>query len=51
MATPGSPVIITRGERLEMENLDKRKKKKDDLGGNKEDKNTESTSKYCCIDL
>lgn len=51
MATPGSPLIIRRGERLEMENLDKRKKETDDLGENKEDENKESTSKYCCIDL
>lgn len=46
MATPGSPVIIRRGEELEMENLDERNDKTDDLGGNKK-----STSKYCCIDL
>lgn len=51
MATPGSPVIIRRGEELEMENLDKRNKETNDLGENKEDENTESTSKYCCIDL
>ena len=51
MATPGSPLISSRGEWLEMENLDKRNKETDDLGGNKEDENTESTSKYCCIDL
>ena len=51
MATPGSPLISSRGEWLERENLDKRNKETDDLGGNKEDENTESTSKYCCIDL
>ena len=51
MATPGSPVPIKKGEGMEMENLDKRNKETDDLGGNKEDENTESTSKYCCIDL
>ena len=51
MATPGSPLIIRRGEEMEMENLDERNKETDDLGGNKEDENTESTSKYCCIDL
>ena len=51
MATPGSPLISSRGERLEMENLDKRNKETDDLVGNKEDENAESTSKYCCIDL
>jgi len=47
MATPGSPVIISRGEGMEMENLEERNKETDDLGGNKEDENTESTSKYC----
>ena len=51
MATPGSPLIIRRGEEMEMENLDERNKETGDLGGNKEDENTESTSKYCCIDL
>lgn len=52
MATPGSPLISSRGERLEMENLDKRNKETDDLKMRfKEDENTESTSKYCCIDL
>ena len=50
MATPGSPVIIRRGEELEMEDLDERNKETNDLGGNK-DENTESTGKNCCIDL
>lgn len=46
MATPGSPLVVRRGEELEMENLDERNNETEDLGGNKE-----STSKYCCIDL
>ena len=46
MATPGSPLVVRRGEELEMENLDERNNETDDLGENKE-----STSKYCCIDL
>ena len=46
MATPGSPVTIRRGEEMEMENLEERNKETDDLGENKEDQSTESTSKY-----
>ena len=50
MATPGRPVIIRRGEEMELENLEERNKETDDSGRKNEDQK-ECIRKYCCIDL